>query len=413
MFMRRLALAAASGAVMVLPGMGVVTAGPASASSATLLATPAAAAAPAAAPDARAAAATDLKFALNDVSVLSSSDAWAVGDSATVLHWNGTTWTPVTIPGLPVNAGLNAVDAVSASDVWAAGESFALGAPVTALIVHWDGTTWTPVPNPGPSGPHLIVRLNHLNMDSAADGWAIGDVQDARNGTSTGLVEHWNGTSWQQVTASPAFEFRGVASFSATNAWAVGNDRASSGKLTPAAFHWNGTRWTLAATLPVPSGVSPNQAFVSGLSAGSATDMWAIGAYTFDSGGSLHSKNLAWHWNGTAWTAMAAPSPGITSAGTSGLTGAAAISPANVWAVGFTETTNAQATVSVHWNGTSWARVATPNPGGINGSALVAVAATGPGNVWAVGSYNTHPDPIDEVPNTLILRWNGTRWIRS
>jgi hypothetical protein len=409
MVMRGLGRTAGGGAVMALLGMGLVGAGPAGASGAAPIAAPGAATAP----HALAGAATNLQFGLNDVSVLSSSDAWAVGDSATVLHWNGTSWAPVKIPGLPVNVLLNTVDALSAADVWAAGESFAPGAPATALIVHWNGTTWAQVPSPGPSGPHLIVRLNKLSMDSAADGWAMGDVQDAQHGTTTSLVAHWNGTSWRQVTVSPAFEFRGVRSFSPANAWAVGNDRASSGQLRPAAFHWDGTRWTLAATLPVPSGVSPGQAFVSGLSADSATDMWAIGAYTFDSGGSLHSKNLAWHWDGTGWTVMAVPSPGITTAGTSGLTGAAAISPANVWAVGFTGTTNAQATVSVHWSGTSWAHVATPNPGGVNGSALVAVAAAGSGNVWAVGSYNTRPDPLDKVAHTLILRWTGSRWIRS
>ena len=96
------------------------------------------------------------------------------------------------------------------------------------------------------------------------------------------------------------------------------------------------------------------------------------------------------------------------------MVGAAAISPANVWAVGFTGTTSAQATVSVHWNGTSWTRVATPNPGGSNNdSVLDGVGAAGPRNIWAVGYYNTQPNPVDKVPHTLILHWNGTRWIQT
>ncbi len=383
--------------------------------SAALIVTLGAAAAPAAGPDAQAGAVTDLKFGLNAVSVLSSSDAWAVGDRATVLHWNGTSWAPITIPGLPVNAFLYAVDALSSSDVWAAGESAAQGAPATTLIVHWDGIAWKRVPSPGPSGTHLLPELSYLSMDSATDGWAAGNVRDLQHGTTTNLAAHWNGTSWQQVTTSPAFSFRGVASFSPANAWAVGYDRTSSGQLTPAAFHWNGTSWALAAALPPPSGVAPAKVVVAGLSADSATDVWAIGAHTYISGGSLHSRNLAWHWNGTRWTVMAVPSPGITSAGSSGVVGAAAISPANVWADGFTETTsNTQATVSVHWNGTSWTRVATPNPGGsTNDAALLGVGAAGPRNIWAVGYYHTRPNPIDKIPHTLILRWNGTRWIRS
>jgi hypothetical protein len=383
--------------------------------SAALIVTLGAAAAPAADPHARSGAVTDLKFGLNAVSVLSSSDAWAVGDGATVLHWNGTSWVPVKIPGLPAAVYLHAVDALSSSDVWAAGESSAQGGPVTTLILHWDGAAWTRVPSPGPSGTHLLAQLNYLSMDSAADGWAMGSVSNLQHGTSTSLVAHWNGTSWQQVATSPAFSFRGVASFSASNASAVGYDRTSSGQLKPAAFHWNGSGWALAAALPSPSGVSPSQVVVAGLSADSVADVWAIGAYQYSSGPIILSRNLAWHWNGTRWTVMAIPSPGINNAGTSGVVGAATIGPANVWAVGFTGTTsNNQASVSVHWNGTRWTHVASPNPGGSNNTtALLGVDAAGPSNVWAVGYYNTQPDPVDKVPHTLILRWNGTRWIRS
>src|SRR5262249_39100643 len=106
--------------------------------------------APAASPHAQAGAVTDSKSGLNAVSVLSSSGAWAVGDSATAVHWNGTSWAPVTIPGLPVGVFLYAVDALSPSDVWAAGEAGAPGAHVTALIVHWDGTAWETGTEPGP-----------------------------------------------------------------------------------------------------------------------------------------------------------------------------------------------------------------------------------------------------------------------
>jgi hypothetical protein len=379
--------------------------------SAALVVTLGAAAAPAAGPQARSGAVTNLQFGLHAVRVLSSSDAWAVGDRATVLHWNGTSWAPVTIPGLPAGVFLYAVDALSSADVWAAGEASTPEAPGTTLIVHWDGTAWKRVPSPGPSGSNLGAQLSYLSMDSAADGWAMGTVRDLHHGTTTSLVAHWNGTSWQQVTTSPAFSFQGVASFSPANAWAVGYDRTSSGQLRAAAFHWNGTSWALTAALPPPSGVSPSRLVVAGLSADSPTDVWAVGYYTYISGCCYHSKNLAWHWDGTRWAVMAVPSPGITSVGGTGVAGAAAISPANVWAVGSTGTTSdTYATVAVHWNGTSWTRVPTPNPG--TDAFLTAVAAAGAGNVWAVGRYITRPNPIDKIPHTLILRWNGTSWTR-
>src|SRR5262245_39691341 len=114
---------------------------------AALIVTLGAAAAPAAGAQGRAGPVTNFKFPLNAVSVLSSSDAWAVGDSSTVLHWNGTSWAPVTIPGLPAAVSLSAVDALSPSDVWAAGFSSA-GTLLDTLIVHWNGTAWKRVPAP-------------------------------------------------------------------------------------------------------------------------------------------------------------------------------------------------------------------------------------------------------------------------
>jgi len=179
------------------------------------------------------------------------------------------------------------------------------------------------------------------------------------------------------------------------------------------AFHWNGTSWAVAAALPAPHGVPASQ--LNGpysLSAPSATDMWTVGAYFT----STLAKNLAWHWNGTRWTVMRTSL--VTAIG-SGLTEVAAASAANVWAVGFTNTSgdfgNDQAPVSVHRNGTSWTRVTTPDPIGPNGGStvLTGVSTAGPGTIWAVGHY-AHNEPGGlGTAHTLILRWDGTRWVRS
>ncbi len=180
-----------------------------------------AAAAPAV-PQARTGAATDLKFTLNAVSALSASDAWAVGNHARVLHWNGTTWTQATIPGLPAAVSLNAVPALypPMSGQLARRRLASRTHSAKTLIVHWDGTAWTRVPRSSPTS--LGVSLSSLSMDSATDGWAAGAVDHEQTNTATGLEMHWNGTSWQQVTALPAFIFTGVKSFSASDATAVG-----------------------------------------------------------------------------------------------------------------------------------------------------------------------------------------------
>jgi hypothetical protein len=45
-------------------------------------------------------------------------------------------------------------------------------------------------------------------------------------------------------------------------------------------------------------------------------------------------------------------------------------------------------TLMLHWNGSCWTRVASPDPGGATGSLLFAASAAGPDTAWAVGSVS-------------------------
>jgi hypothetical protein len=74
-------------------------------------------AAPAAGPRAGTGTITNDNFQLNAVSALSSSDAWAVGTGGRTLHWDGTSWSPVTLHGGSGLLSLSGVDAVSSRHV--------------------------------------------------------------------------------------------------------------------------------------------------------------------------------------------------------------------------------------------------------------------------------------------------------
>jgi len=89
------------------------------------------------------------------------------------------------------------------------------------------------------------------------------------------------------------------------------------------------------------------------------------------------------------------------------LTGVAATSAGHAWAVGYTFTRrgNPGKTVIVRWNGTAWRRVPSPSPG--TNASLSGVAATSSSNAWAVGYTATSTGS-----KTLILRWNGSVWKR-
>ena len=70
------------------------------------------------------------------------------------------------------------------------------------------------------------------------------------------------------------------------------------------------------------------------------------------------------HWDGTAWTITPSPAAGT-------LTGITARSASDVWAVGYT--TGPQ-TLTLHWDGTTWTTVPSPNVG--SASQLTSVSAS-------------------------------------
>jgi len=55
-------------------------------------------------------------------------------------------------------------------------------------------------------------------------------------------------------------------------------------------------------------------------------------------------------WNGITWKQVPSPSPGTSA----GLSGVAATSALNAWAVGWTDTTTGTKTLILQWNGKTW-----------------------------------------------------------
>ncbi|MCF8884154.1 hypothetical protein L5849_15795, partial [Erythrobacter sp. SN021] len=87
------------------------------------------------------------------------------------------------------------------------------------------------------------------------------------------------------------------------------------------------------------------------------------------------------------------------------LFGVAAVSAADVWAVGsFLTTSSIQQALFEHWNGRKWSTVRSPATGA--GTVMFAVASVSANDVWAVGqSLNA-----TSTAQTLIEHWNGHKW---
>jgi hypothetical protein len=348
------------------------------------------------------------KNVLNAVAVRSSSDAWAVGhftapdqddDGLNMLteHWNGSSWTQVAAPAvLHQDESLLAVSASSASDAWAVGfTKMVSAAGRNPLAAHWNGSSWAIVPTPTLTGGAKST-LSGVVALSATNAWAVGK---GRNGAA--LAEHWNGTAWAVVpvptpAGSASSQLSGISALSPSNLWAVGSVATVVGTTVQTRTlveHWNGTTWGI-----VTSRNASNSNLLTGVAAVAGNNVWAVGYTITTDGTNQPDKTLVEHWNGSAWSVVASPSP----ASNDTLSGVAARSAGDVWAVGTRQDRSGaipiDRTLTEHWNGSAWSVVASPNVGG-NDNLLNGVSAT-TGDVWTVGSSEV-------TAHTLALRETG------
>ena len=187
-----------------------------------------------------------------------------------------------------------------------------------------------------------------------------------------------------------------LAVVTANDIWAVGETgNGFTPELNTLIEHWNGSSW---AVIPSPNGTFPVN-YLNSVSAVSSTDVWAVG-YTFNGIVSdSKSRTLILHWNGSVWNVV--PSPN-TSSPENRLKAVVAISANDVWAVGDSYDYTNFRTLTMHWNGSAWSIVPSPNPGSFN--MLNGVDAVSSNNVWAVGTQQ------EFLEQTLVLHWDGTSW---
>jgi hypothetical protein len=209
-------------------------------------------------------------------------------------------------------------------------------------------------------------------------------------------VNYWNGASWSLLPATMALPGQtgfdaAIAASSTQNVWVFPILAGPGSKVHATAENWNGTDWT-TVRLPVPMLVNNAFAF-------SASDAWA-------SARTDRGSTVMLRYNGSSWHRASLPgAPAQVSA----------LSAKDMWALGPSAKTASagvtrQVIVAMHWNGRVWRTLPTPRvrlPKG-EGETVLAVAATGPGNVWWVERPVT--TKYQGKPGTRLLHWNGKRW---
>jgi PASTA domain-containing protein len=302
--------------------------------------------------------------------------------------WNGSQ------PVNPSPNGLNQLEsiaAVSACDVWAAGSTDpGNGSGEQAVIEHWTGGAWAVSQIPPLAG---VSRIELSGVSASASGaWAVGDATDSGTGVARTLTLHWDGAHWARV-ASPNPDnlndhLESVDVLSASDAWAVGS---ASGDTAPLALQWNGSQWV---SRQFPSG--GGHVKLIAVSAVSDSDVWALGQ------AGPAGPPVMYHWDGSHWIqkTLTVPPGGQ-------LTGLTAVAGNDAWAAGF-QGTSLQQTLVMHWDGSGWNPVPSPNPGNHDQdeNELLGMASSAAGDVWAAGIYQQQGGP----DHPFVLHWDGRSW---
>lgn len=312
-------------------------------------------------------------------------------------HWDGRAWRVTAVPPLPkkgASGTLSGVDEVGPANVWAAGAVTLAAGGTRTLIEHFTGTSWAVAPSRNPfTGPGAQDQLNAVGGASASDLWAVGFDFDG-NTIAQGLFEHFNGTTWRAAPplAAPGIpDFMAVSAVTASDAWAVGS--ALSATDSTLAAHWDGHTWQVVTT-PCLNGTqiitqedacqqSSNE--LTGVSAVATNNVWASG---FETESSDFHVPYVLHWDGKTWSLTKTPNPGTgQGAAGSSLFGIAAVSASDVWAVGHSQNGDGTiTTLTEQFNGSAWSAVPTPNPGLLGVDTLFGVAGAGGRQLFAIGS---------------------------
>lgn len=250
------------------------------------------------------------------------------------------------------------------------------------------GANVSSAPNSTSDGNELFS----VAATSRTDAWAVGYHLQVRTDDSWPLTEHFDGTRWSIVVSpQPDFsELSSVREVTPTDVWAVGSVLDQAGIAQTLTMHWDGSAW---AIIPSPNvGTQSNQ--LNALTINSTNSVWAFGSF-FDTTANAY-QTLALHWNGTSWSVV--PTPDVTGANNQSL-GGGSLGFSDVWAVGDEQGSSSPATLAERWNGKTWSIVRTPNIGYSIFRSLVPITHH---DTWAFGYYFNGSDfaPLAEL-------WNG------
>lgn len=151
--------------------------------------------------------------------------------------------------------------------------------------------------------------------------------------------------------------------------------------------------------------VNGRNTILNAITAVSPQELWAVGEHRTSNGSNV--QTLTMRWNGSSWAIVSSPNPDPNR---NRLLAVDAVSANDVWAVGVQAGTTGPnwASLILHWDGSAWTNVVAPNLGQPGTSELRDVAALSSSDVWAVGTASSPATGWWEQP--LAFHWDGSSW---
>lgn len=235
------------------------------------------------------------------IAMTSPDEGWAVGSlgnpeqsiTSLILHYSHCRWVQEG-PALP-GMGLDSLAVVSASDAWASGSDLS---GERDILLHYTGTGWLQITIPGLDTSK--VGFGGIVMLSAGEGWLSAvDKQpgQARKFWTGGFLYHYQHGAWTRldcptVGCAPEICPQGcgpVVPAGPDEFWMI--PYGVSGP--PEVVHYRAGTWT---TVRVPGAIMS-------LRFNSPTDGWGVGSAGYDpTHPQAPLRNFAMHYDGTSWT---------------------------------------------------------------------------------------------------------------
>ena len=164
--------------------------------------------------------------------------------------------------------------------------------------------------------------------------------------------------------------------------------------------------------VPSPNPPAAESAIIRDITNIAPDDAWAVGDWWGTVNGVVQNFALTMHWDGTKWSLVPTPQPApCADCRNLALYGVDALGPNDVWAAGGQTKQAPDGFVGthilvMHWNGSAWRVVKTPAQVGASGDLIWRVTALAPNDVWFFGE-NIYSRQL-LLGLAIAMHWDGS-----